>query len=175
MDATTWWLLAGAAVVAELLTGTFFLLMLGLGLAAGAVAAMAGAGEPAQWISAAVVGAGAVAGWGVWRRRRPRGPRVEANPDVVLDIGAQVQVERWQEDGMAVVRYRGAPWLAEPVSGPAANIPNAPNPPISSPTPTPHATIWRVVAVRGNHLIIEPVVPTAVVPATSTPSSTSSP
>ena len=31
---TLWWLLAGGAVVLELLTGTFYLLMISLGLAA---------------------------------------------------------------------------------------------------------------------------------------------
>ena len=41
-DSTLWWLAAGAAVIVELLTGTFYLLMLTLGLAAGALAAHAG-------------------------------------------------------------------------------------------------------------------------------------
>ena len=40
---TGWWLAAGVLVVAELATGTFYLLMLALGLAAGALAAHAGA------------------------------------------------------------------------------------------------------------------------------------
>ena len=38
-DSTVWWILAGLLVSAELLTGTFHLLMLAIGLAAGAVAA----------------------------------------------------------------------------------------------------------------------------------------
>ena len=33
---TVWWLVAGAAVALELMTGTFYLLMLAIGLAAGA-------------------------------------------------------------------------------------------------------------------------------------------
>jgi membrane protein implicated in regulation of membrane protease activity len=36
---TLWWVLAGALVIAELLTGTFYLLMLALGSVAAAVAA----------------------------------------------------------------------------------------------------------------------------------------
>jgi membrane protein implicated in regulation of membrane protease activity len=36
--ATVWWVVAGLAVAAELATGTFYLLMLAVGLAAGAVA-----------------------------------------------------------------------------------------------------------------------------------------
>ena len=40
MEASTiWWLAAGAVVVAELLTGTFYLLMVALGLVAAALAA----------------------------------------------------------------------------------------------------------------------------------------
>ena len=37
-----WWLTVGALVAAELATGTFYLLMLALGAAAGAMAAHAG-------------------------------------------------------------------------------------------------------------------------------------
>ena len=40
MEASTiWWLAAGAVVVAELLTGTFYLLMVALGLVAAAIPA----------------------------------------------------------------------------------------------------------------------------------------
>ena len=43
MEASTiWWLAAGAVVVAELLTGTFYLLMVALGLVAAALAAHLG-------------------------------------------------------------------------------------------------------------------------------------
>ena len=38
-ESTLWWLLAGGIVAAELLTGTFYLLMLALGVAAAAIAA----------------------------------------------------------------------------------------------------------------------------------------
>ena len=50
---TLWWLMAGAAVVAELMTGTFYLLMLAIGLAAGALAAHLGMGMEAQLVAAA--------------------------------------------------------------------------------------------------------------------------
>ncbi|MEG0922354.1 MAG: NfeD family protein, partial [Comamonas sp.] len=39
-----WWLLTGIAVIAELLTGTLYLLMVALGLAAAAIAAHLGTG-----------------------------------------------------------------------------------------------------------------------------------
>ena len=38
-DATVWWLATGLVVLLELFTGTFYLLMLAVGLAAGALAA----------------------------------------------------------------------------------------------------------------------------------------
>ena len=58
---TLWWLLAGAAIALELLTGTFYLLMLALGMAGAAVAAHLGAGTVVQLLIAAGVGGGAVA------------------------------------------------------------------------------------------------------------------
>jgi hypothetical protein len=76
-ESTIWWLLAGAAVVIELITGTFYLLMLAIGLAAGALAAHAGLAMTGQLVVAALVGGGAVAGWHVWRGpSSPTGRRV---------------------------------------------------------------------------------------------------
>ena len=45
--ATVWWVLAGIAVAVELSTGTFYMLMLALGLAAGAIASHLGFGRAA--------------------------------------------------------------------------------------------------------------------------------
>jgi hypothetical protein len=58
---TWWWLAAGVLVAAELLSGTFYLLMLALGCVAGALAAHGGAGPTAQIAVAALFGAGATA------------------------------------------------------------------------------------------------------------------
>src|SRR6478735_10058836 len=57
-DSTVWWLLAGTAVAVELVTGTFYLLMLGIGLAAGAIAAHLGAGIAVQLVVGALIGGG---------------------------------------------------------------------------------------------------------------------
>ena len=43
-DATMWFVLAGVLVALELMTGSFYLLMLGLGALAAALAALAGHG-----------------------------------------------------------------------------------------------------------------------------------
>ena len=58
---TFWWVAAGVAVAVELATGTFYLLMIALGLAGAAVVAMLGMGLTAQIVSAALIGGGAPA------------------------------------------------------------------------------------------------------------------
>jgi membrane protein implicated in regulation of membrane protease activity len=133
--ATLWWLLAGALVASELLTGTIYLLALAVGAVGGAVAAHAGAGPTAQVVAAALIGGGATGLWHLHRRRHPRSAPAEANPDVNLDVGLTVQVEAWDPQGQARIRHRGADWNAIHV-GPGA------------PQPGTH----RVVAVRGNRL-----------------------
>lgn len=107
---TTWWLVAGALVAAELATGTFYLLMLALGAAAAAIASHLGLGVTAQLVIGAGVGGGAVAAWHL-RRPRPAGATdASTNRDINLDIGSTVHVPRWRDDGTARVSYRGAPW-----------------------------------------------------------------
>lgn len=110
--ATLWWLAAGVLVAAEMATGTFYLLMLALGVAAGAIAAHAGLGFSGQLVAAALVGGGAVAAWYLKRQRDPRGAPAAANRDVNLDIGERVSVDAWQPDGSARIVYRGAQWRA---------------------------------------------------------------
>lgn len=136
-NSTVWWLLAGAAVGLELVTGTFFLLMLALGLAAGALAAHAGLGLSTQLVAAALVGGGAVLAWQRWRQQH-RAPRASENRDVNLDIGETVQVEHWAPDGTARVRYRGADWTVV----------------MQTPQPAPTPGRYRVVAVQANRLIV---------------------
>ena len=79
-NATLWWVAAGALVIAELSTGTFYLLMLALGCAAGALAAHAGAGTSTQVVVAALLGGGATALWHFKRARSPRSAPVREQP-----------------------------------------------------------------------------------------------
>ena len=137
-ETTVWWLLAGAAVALELMTGTFYLLMLGIGLAAGALAAHAGAAMPVQLAAAAIVGGGAVAAWHLVRGRHGPPLPAAANPDVNLDIGEPVTVDAWNPDGTAQVRYRGAAWTVAALPG-------------TTPVPGLH----RVREVVGNRLVVE--------------------
>jgi len=109
--ATGWWVAAGVLVAAEMATGTFYLLMLALGLAAAALAAHAGAGFSTQMLAAALVGGGAIVAWHLWRGRRVNAP-LAGNRDVNLDIGERVQVSAWLPDGSTRVVYRGCEWTA---------------------------------------------------------------
>jgi membrane protein implicated in regulation of membrane protease activity len=136
---TLWWLAAGVAVVVELATGTFYLLMIALGLAAAAVAAHLGLSGPGQLVAAALVGGGATAAWHVKRARAPRSAPAARNRDVNLDIGERVEVPAWGADGTARVHYRGSDWTARLQPG-------------AAPRPGPH----RVAAVEGNWLVLAP-------------------
>ena len=136
---TIWWLAAGAAVAAELTTGTFYLLMVALGLAAAAVAAHLGTTVGAQLVTAAVMGGGATALWHWKRARSPRSAPARENRDVNLDIGERVHVAAWASDGTTRVQYRGSTWSARLQPG-AAALPG----------------VHRVAAVEGNWLVLAP-------------------
>lgn len=136
---TLWWLLAGISVAAELTTGTFYLLMVAVGLTAGAIAAHFGLAPALQILTAAVIGAGATALWHWKRSEEPKSLPVQENRDVNLDVGEQVQVAAWAADGTARVTYRGSTWTARLQPGAVA----APG-------------IHRVAAVEGNWLVLAP-------------------
>ncbi|AFT86299.1 hypothetical protein BUPH_02716 [Paraburkholderia phenoliruptrix BR3459a] len=111
-----WWVGAGVLIVLELLSGTFYLLMIALGCIAAAIAHIAGATADVQFAVAAVVALAAVL---VLRRSRfGRKARKEAsrNPDVNLDIGQTLTVPAWQQR-RARVTYRGAQWDVELAPG----------------------------------------------------------
>lgn len=116
-ESTIWWLLAGTAIGVELVTGTFYLLMLAVGLSAAALTAHAGASLTAQIVVAALVGAGTVLVWRRYKQSKPTEVKHNANRNVNLDIGETVQVETWNPDGTSMVRYRGANWAVSSVSG----------------------------------------------------------
>jgi membrane protein implicated in regulation of membrane protease activity len=136
-ESTLWWLACGGAVAIELLTGTFYLLMLATGLAAAAMSAHLGYGQIAQVVVAAMVGGGAVVGWHLRQlNRRKLEPAAGANAN--LDIGETLHIEAWNPDGTADVHYRGARWTAIHRSGVA-----------------PSAGLHRVAELVGNRLLVD--------------------
>lgn len=110
MEEYWWWAIAGIAlVIAELITGTFYLLVLG-------IAALAGCGAAFMhypfWIQALV--AAAIAIIGVTLVTRFRNDQV-SQPAVSLDVGQSVVLDGWvnERDRLARVRYRNATWDAK--------------------------------------------------------------
>lgn len=103
------WVLAGLAlVIAELLTGTFYLLMLGIAAFGGAAAASLGQGFPVQAFAACVA---AAAGSYVVHLYHAKNAKQQMRP---VDHAQPVTFEQWvnQEARIARVRYRGASWEA---------------------------------------------------------------
>ena len=103
------WLIAGVAlIVAELVTGTFYLLVLGAAALVGAAVAYGGGSLLVQVIVAGVI---AVAGV-FWIRGRTRAMKTPAMP--ALDIGQPVMLDAWvnRDDRLARVKYRDALWDA---------------------------------------------------------------
>ena len=107
---TWWWIAAGVLVAGELVTGTFYVLMLAIGCVFGALAGYASISFFAQVVVAVVVGGAAVLAWDRKRKRGPGRVAAAANRDINLDIGEQVQVDGWNADGTARVPYRGSAW-----------------------------------------------------------------
>jgi membrane protein implicated in regulation of membrane protease activity len=136
-ESTLWWLLAGAMVAVELVSGTFYLLMLSIGPVAAAVAAHAGASVTLQLVVAVVAGCGAVVAWRNYQKKESS-PPASANRNVNLDIGETVHVDEWKPDGTSSVKYRGAHWDVSLVAD-----------------ATPSAGRHAIVEVVGSRLILK--------------------
>ena len=106
------WIVAGFVLgIAELLTGTFYLLVLGLGAFAGAVVAYAGGNELVQGIVASIVALAGMFFVHSWHVRNRASAPLGSN---FLDKGQPVVLEGWVDEGARVarVKYRGAWWDA---------------------------------------------------------------
>jgi membrane protein implicated in regulation of membrane protease activity len=130
-----WAIAAGVVVIAELFTGTFYLLMIAIGLVVGALAALAGLAMSAQLIVAGVVAGIATM---LLRRHRAGQPVVDANrdPNVNIDVGQSLEITAWQGQ-RARAMYRGAMWDVE-----------------LAPGAWPANGAFRIAEVRGSRLIV---------------------
>ena len=131
-----WLVLTGALVAFELITGTFYVLMIAIGMAFGAVAAMLGMSLPVQIIIAAVVGLVATGLLHRSRFGRPLKENSARDRNVNLDIGEKVNVDSWS-DGKARVMYRGAMWDIDLAPGAIAD-----------------AGAFKIVEVQGSRLVV---------------------
>ena len=121
-----WWIAAAALIAVELLTGTFYLLVVGLAVACGGIAALSGAPVPIQWLIAGVLG---VIGT-VWLQRWKRSIAAKTPQQPSLDM-------TWGPDRTARVAYRGSTWDAE----------------LAAPD-TPKVETMYITALRGSVLIL---------------------
>ena len=132
-----WWLVAVVLVIAEMLTGTFYLLAVAIGLAAAGFAAYLGVAWGGQTAVAALLCSACVAGIFRWKQQHAN-PGEQAN--LAYDIGQDVSVVRWSDERHARVSYRGAEWEAELSK---------------SASPDSARQKWRIKEVVGSQLIIE--------------------
>ena len=118
MQAYVWWFVLGfGLVVAELMTGTFYLLVLAIALACAGVAAYIGAPLAVQLVIAAAIGLGG----SLWLRKSRFGKLHGRPADAVqnMDIGQVVRIEHWSPNRTARAAYRGAQWDVELAPGEA--------------------------------------------------------
>jgi membrane protein implicated in regulation of membrane protease activity len=110
-ESSIWWIIVGTLVGIDLMTGTFYLLMLAIGASAGAIAAHAQLSFTTQLITGSVVGGLAVIFWRIYALQK-----LKAHPEQVaaqhLDVGETVEVHEWLSNGTAQVKHRGAFWTA---------------------------------------------------------------
>ena len=144
-DYVIWFGLGLVLVAAELATGTFYLLMVAIGFAAGGLAALGGLGTVTQLVIAAIVGAAATLAMRQLRTgQREESPDAARNPNLNIDIGQTVDVTAWHK-GRARLQYRGASWDAE-LAG-HASTPGAEAAPGS----------YRIAAIHGSTLVLTPL------------------
>jgi membrane protein implicated in regulation of membrane protease activity len=142
-DWMNWLVIAGIMIVLELFTGTFYLLMISLGMLAGALVAWFGWTVEFQVITAAIVGA--LATILLRRSRFGASSKISANrnPNVNLDIGQLIQISDWQKVSAnlytARAMHRGALWDVA-YEGQAEPEPGS----------------YKIVEIRGSQLIVEP-------------------
>lgn len=104
------WVVVGIVlIIVEMLTGTFYLLVLGIAALAAAAAAWFGL---SVWAQAVVVAAVSIVGVILVKRFRVSADTV---PEQGLDVGQTVVLDAWisEADGLARVQYRNAQWEAQ--------------------------------------------------------------
>lgn len=116
-----WAILGLALVIVELLSGTFYLLMLGIAAFGAALAAWLGQGFGVQCVVAAVISVAGCYGVHVYRAKNAK----EQMPS--LDAGQPASFEAWIDQGarLARVGYRGTTWEALVQDEDAAPAPGA--------------------------------------------------
>lgn len=129
-----WWMASVVLVIAEMISGTFYLIAIALGLAAAGLTAYMGVGWEGQAAVAALLCSVSIVATYRWKQGQDK---EQAN--LAYDIGQTVQIASWSDERHARVNYRGAEWVAELAA-----------------TATPDAARknWQIKEVVGSRLII---------------------
>lgn len=105
-----WFLLAFALLGLEMLSGTFYMIVLSVAAAAAGCVAFYNFSITVQLVVAGVVG---IVGTRLLRAWKLKNLRPTSAADSNPDIGQLVHVETWREDGSLRVQHRGSQWDAE--------------------------------------------------------------
>lgn len=127
-----WFLLSLVLIGLEMATGTFYLLMVAVAMAAGGLTALLGISMTWQLTLSALM---VIAGTVILRRWKSTQTNEASNTN--FDIGQPVRVIKWNDNGLARVFYRGAEWDAELEA-----------------TDMPHDETLYIAAVRGSSLVL---------------------
>jgi membrane protein implicated in regulation of membrane protease activity len=137
-----WWILTGFLLVLEMLSGTFYLLMLCLGTVCAALIADMGGSISTQFAIASALSIVACLILTFWRKKNRQKNNDYGNPKMdsvtSLDIGQYVNVDKWSVDSTAQVHYRGAMWTAVLQGGAAIG-----------------SNRYKIVGVIGSRLIVK--------------------
>lgn len=127
-----WFLAALILIGLEMVTGTFYLLIVGIALAIGGISALLGFSFTIQLILAGLAG---LAGMGFLRYCKCLS-RAD-NKTQSLDVGQTVEVLIWKDDSTARVFYRGTEWDAE-----------------LEPSCSGHEGVFYIIDIKGSVLIL---------------------
>ena len=130
-----WWIAAAILVGVEMMTGTFYLLIVALACVAGGLVAYTGFDASWQWGVAAVIEVIGTAAVVLWKKKFATQPRLSNN----LDVGQRVSVLEWRDNDTARVSYRGTQWDAV----------------LDSPA-TPKREHMVIMGMRGAQLVLGP-------------------
>lgn len=109
METYVFWFLLGLVLLGlEMISGTFYLLVVAIAAFVGGAVAWLGMGIEMQLILSALTGVA-----GIFILRRTQKTQVVDAANASFDMGQPVHVLKWNDDGSARVTYRGAEWDAQ--------------------------------------------------------------
>lgn len=138
MLAYIWWMVGAALVVAEMTTGTFYLLILGVSALIAGLLAWFGFILEIQGLAAIIIASLGCFGVSRYRATTPQ----RANPTQTIDVGRKVSLVSRNGADLRV-HYRGTEWDAELVGDSPAELP----------------AVLYIVESRNNILIVSPHAP----------------